>query len=87
MNFKPVGDRYLVRPDAKVEETESGIFIPGIAKQRINYGEVIEVSDDNPWKLAKGDRVVFTDMAGTDIELEGEPFKIMLPQDIFGTTD
>jgi len=86
---KPLYDRVLIRPiDEEVEK--SGIIIPDTAKERPQQGEVVEVgegriSDDGkviPLKVKKGDKVLFSRYAGTEIEIDNEEYLIMRESEI-----
>jgi len=86
---KPLYDRVLIRPiDEEVEK--SGIIIPDTAKERPQKGEVVEVgegriSDDGkviPLKVKKGDKVLFSKYAGTEIEIDNEEYLIMRESEI-----
>ncbi|MDQ3378173.1 MAG: co-chaperone GroES, partial [Actinomycetota bacterium] len=67
MNFKPLGDRALVRIVEREEQTASGIVLPDTAKQKPQTAEVVAVGegklDDKgqrvPLDFSQGDVIVF----------------------------
>ncbi len=90
--FRPLQDRILVRPLTSEEKTKGGIIIPDTAKEKPLEGEIIatgngkvlETGQKQPLEVKKGDRVLFTKYAGTEIKFDGEEYKIMREDDILG---
>ncbi len=85
MNIKPLADRVLVKPAAAEEKTVSGIIIPDTAKEKPLKGEVLATGDgtkDEEMVVKKGDEVLYSKYAGTEIELNGEKLIIMRQSDI-----
>ena len=96
MKIKPLADRVLVAP-SDVEESKStgGIIIPDSAKEKPMEGEVIAVGTgkilENGKKqlleVKKGDRVLFSKYAGTDIKIDEVEHLIMKEDDILGVIE
>lgn len=92
MNIKPLHDRVIVKRMAEEEMTRGGIIIPESAKETPAEGKVIAVgpgkTDDqgktHPLGVKKGDAVIFSKYAGSEVKLEGEEFLIMREDDILG---
>jgi chaperonin GroES len=92
MNVTPLHDRVLVKRFEEEEKTKGGIIIPDSAKEKPIEGEIIAVGqgrigeDGKPISLQvkKGDKVLFSKYAGTDIKLEGDDLLIMKEDDILG---
>lgn len=88
--LQPLGDRVVIRPVERDEQTKSGIFIPDTAKERPQEGEVMavgpgRVTDDGnkiPLELAVGDLVVYSKFAGTEFSDDGEDYLILAERDI-----
>ncbi len=95
MNFKPLGDRVLVKPIQEDEKKESGIIIPETAKEKpqkgvveaVGPGKITEAGDKLPMNVEEGDNVLFGKYAGNDIKLDGEDFLIMHESDILGIVE
>jgi chaperonin GroES len=91
-NIKPLQDRVLVRRFEGEEKTASGIIIPDSAKEKPFEGEVIAVGPgkvlDNGNTVTptvkKGDMILFSKYAGTEVKIEGNDFLIMREDDILG---
>ena len=88
--LRPVGDRVVVRPEAREEVTRSGIVIPDTAKEKPQEGTVIAVGngrlldngDRSPIDVHEGDRVLFAKYGGTEFKLDGEEYLVLKENDI-----
>jgi chaperonin GroES len=94
--IKPLHDKILVRRDEAESQTESGIFLPESSKDKPKTGTIEAVGDGAlntetgeriPLTLKKGDRVIFTSYAGTEVKLNDEPVLIMDEGDILAIID
>lgn len=91
-NFRPLGDRVVVRRVESEEKTAGGIIIPDTAKEKPSEGEVVAVGagarDDKgaivALEVKAGDRVLFGKWSGTEVTLDGEELLIMKESDIMG---
>jgi len=87
VNFKPLADRVLVKPEAAEEKTASGIIIPDTAKEKPQKGKIIAVGDgttDHKMNVKVGDRVLYGKYSGTELTIEDTDYLIMKESDIFG---
>jgi chaperonin GroES len=92
MKIRPLHDRVIVRRIEEDQKTKGGIIIPDTAKEKPQMGEVIAAgpgkkTEDGklvPIDVKKGDKVLFTKYAGSDIKIEGEELLIMREEDILG---
>ena len=92
MKIRPLHDRVIVRRIEEDPKTKGGIIIPDTAKEKPQMGEVIAAgpgkkTEDGklvPIDVKKGDKVLFTKYAGSDIKIEGEELLIMREEDILG---
>jgi chaperonin GroES len=90
--FRPLHDRVLVRRVELDQKTKGGIIIPDTAQEKPMEGEIIAVGtghvNDNgqvrPLDVKKGDRVIFSKWAGTEITIDGEELMVMKESDIIG---
>ncbi len=95
MNIKPLNDRILVLRTEGEEKTSGGIFIPDTAKEKPLEGKIIAAGPgktDNkgnciPLAVKKGDKVLFSKYAGTEIKLNGVEHLIMREDDILGVIE
>ncbi len=85
-----MNDRVLVLRVEKEEKSSGGIIIPDTAKEKPQEGKVVSVGPgkmaDNgkriPMEVKKGDRVLFSKYAGSDIKIDGVEHVFMREDDI-----
>ena len=90
MKTKPIGEKILVKRFDAVEKTAGGIVLPDAAKEKPKEGKIIALGDGKlldsgaraKFQVKKGDRVVFTSYAGTEIDIDGEEYLLMSEDDI-----
>lgn len=89
MQVKPLGSRVLLKETETEETTKSGIVLPSNAKEKPYMAEVIEAGpgetkDGHEIKMyvKKGDRVLYSKYAGTEVKLDGEKYLIVKQDDI-----
>ncbi|MDR3211171.1 MAG: co-chaperone GroES [Planctomycetota bacterium] len=95
MAVKPLSDKILVKRLEAQEVTKGGIVLPDSAKEKPKEGKVIEVgpgkvTDDgtrSQLQLKKGNRILFTSYAGTEIKIDGEDFLIMSEDDVLAVVE
>lgn len=95
MKTKPIGEKVLVKRLEAVEKTKGGIVLPETAKEKPKEGKIIALGDgklmDNgqraKFQVKKGDRVVFSSYAGTEVEIEGEEYLLMTEDDILAVIE
>ncbi len=90
MKTKPLGEKILVKRFDAVEKTAGGIVLPDAAKEKPKEGKIIALGDGKlldsgeraKFQVKKGDKVVFTSYAGTEIDIDGEEYLLMAEDDI-----
>jgi chaperonin GroES len=95
MKIRPLQDRILVKRIEEEETTAGGIIIPDTAKEKPMEGKVVAVgkgklSEDGklmPLDLKKGDRILFSKYAGTEVKIEGVEHLIMREDDVLGVIE
>ena len=93
--LRPLGDKILVKRVEAETKTKSGIVLPDSAKEKPKRGKVISLGDgkrlDNgeraPFTLKKGDEVLFTSYAGSEIKIDGEELLIMTEDDVLAVVE
>ena len=85
MNFKPLGDRVLIKVKEVETQTASGIYIPDNATQeKPTQAEVVAIGSDVK-DVKVGDSVVFTKFArSATVTLEGIDYLVMETAEILG---
>ena len=95
MKIRPLQDRILVKRVDEEEKTKGGIIIPDTAKEKPQEGKVIaagkgKVNEEgklHPLDVKKGDRVLFSKYAGTEVNIEGEEHLIIREDDVLGVIE
>ena len=95
MKIRPLQDRVLIRRVEEEETTAGGIIIPDAAKEKPQEGIVIaagkgKVRDDGgitTLDVKKGDRVLFSKYAGTDVTLDDDDYTILREDDVLAIVD
>ena len=88
--LRPLGDKILVKRVEAETKTKSGIVLPDSAKEKPKRGKIIALGDGKrlengeraPWNVKKGDEVIFTSYAGTEVKFDTEERMIMSEDDI-----
>lgn len=93
--IRPLGTKLFVKRDEADEKTKGGIHLPGTAKDKPKQGRVVEAGEGRELENGKivkpqakpGDKVLFSDYAGTELKLNGVPHLIIEDSDILAIID
>ena len=87
--IKPLSDRVLIKMKENEETTKSGIILAGASKEKPQIAEVIEVGPGEivdgklqVMDVKKGDNIIVSKYAGTEVKYEGEEYIIVKQEDI-----
>ena len=95
-SVRPLHDKILVRRDEAQSKTDSGIFLPESGKDKPKTGTVeavgtgalnTDTGERIPLTVKKGDKVIFSSYAGTEIKLDGQELLIMGEDDVLAVID
>lgn len=92
MRIRPLHDRILIQRVEEEEKTTGGIIIPDTAKEKPMQGKVIAVGKGKVTEkgevialdIKKGDRILFSKYAGTEVKIEGKEHLIIREDDVLG---
>lgn len=93
MNLKPIGERVVIKKIEAEKKTESGIVLPESAQEKPQYAEVVAISDDiknddeKKDSLKEGDKVIYSQYAGTDVEIEGNDYVVLAYKDVLAVVE
>ena len=95
MKIRPLQDRILVKRIDEEETTKGGIIIPDTAKEKPQEGKVIAVGNGKvtengkiqPLDVKRGDRILFSKYAGTEVNIEGNEHLIIREDDVLGVCE
>jgi len=95
MKIRPLADKVLVQRLEAETKTAGGIVLPDAAKEKPQRGKIISVGegkllDDGTRQkvqVKKGETVLFTSYAGTEIKIDGKEYLIMDESDIMAVIE
>ena len=90
IKIRPLDDRVVVKPLDAEEVTAGGIVLPDAAKEKPQRGKVVAVGvgklldsgNRGELSVAVGDEVIFGKYGGSEVEVDGEEYKILRESDI-----
>lgn len=90
IKVRPLGDKVLVKRIEADAMTSGGIILPDSAKEKpkrgrvqaVGDGKLLDTGERSKPQVKKGDEVLFTSYAGTEIKINGEEVLIMDESDI-----
>ncbi len=90
MKIRPLADRVIVKRLEAESVTAGGIVLPDSAQEKPQRGKVVSVGagkilDDGSlgkMQVKKGDSVLFSSYAGSEVKIDGKEYLIMSESDI-----
>ncbi len=90
MKLKPLGDQVVILPLESEDKTAGGIVLPDTAKEKSTRGEVVAVGRGKvlsngkvvPPAVKKGDTVIYSKYAGSDVKVGTNEYKIVQESEI-----
>jgi chaperonin GroES len=95
VKLTPIGDKVVVKRLEAEAKTKGGIVLPDTAKEKPKRGRIIAVGEGKQLdsgkirkpSVKKGDLVIFTSFAGTEVTVEGDEYLIMGEEDILAVLE
>ena len=95
MKIVPLNDKIVVKRLEADEKTLGGIILPDTAKEKPKQGEVLALGEGKPledggrakFQVKVGDRVLFTNYAGSEVTIDGKEYLIMTEDDLLAVVD
>jgi chaperonin GroES len=95
ISIRPLGEKVIVKRLEAESKTSGGIVLPDSAKEKPKRGTILAVGDGKlldtgnrkSLQVKKGDKVLFTSYAGTELKVDGEEVIIMDESDILAVLD
>ncbi|WP_235908688.1 co-chaperone GroES [Roseiconus nitratireducens] len=93
--LQPLGNRVIVERDESEATTRGGIVLPETAREQAARGRIIRVgpgqlSDTGtrtPLQVKRGDRVIFSQYAGSEVEIGQRKLLVMREGDILAVVE
>ena len=94
-SLRPLEDRVVLKVLDAEDKTAGGILLPDTAKEKPQRGKVTAVGDGKLNKdgkrialdVKKGDVVLFGKYAGSDVQVNGEDYKILRESEILARVE
>lgn len=85
LKVRPLGDKVLVKRVEAEETTAGGIVLPDTAREKpkrgvvqaVGDGRLLDSGERSELQVKKGDEVLFSSYAGTEIKVSGEELLII----------
>jgi chaperonin GroES len=95
LKIRPLGDKVLVKRLEAEEMTAGGIVLPDTAKEKpkrgtvqaVGEGKLLDSGERSKLQVSKGDEVIFSSYAGTEVKINGEELLIIDESDILAIVD
>jgi len=95
MKIRPLSDKVLVERVEAEAKTAGGIVLPDTAKEKPQRGKIVSVGEGKlledgtrrQVQVKKGDLVLFTSYASTEIKVDGKEYLIMDESDIMAVIE
>ena len=93
MKVRPLGDKIIIKRAEAQKKTDAGIYLPESAKDKPKEGKIVAVGSGvlnkdtgeyMPFTVKKGDRVLFTSYAGTEIKIDDIEHVILREEEVLG---
>jgi chaperonin GroES len=90
MKIEPLGDKVVVERLEAGDVTSGGIVLPESAKEKPQEGKIMAIGNGRQTEsgevvalsVKKGDKVIFSSYAGTEVKVDGKEYLVMPEEDI-----
>ena len=90
IKLRPLDDRVVVQPSEAEEVTAGGIVLPDAAQEKPQRGKVVAVGQGKlldsgnrgELSVTVGDVVIYGKYGGSEVEVDGQEYKILRESDI-----
>ena len=90
MKVIPLNDKIVVERLTADDKTSGGIILPDTAKEKPKQGKVLATGEGKvldtgkrqAFQVKKGDKVLFTSYAGSEVTVDGKEYLIMTEDDV-----
>ena len=92
---RPLGDKILVKRVEAEKKTKGGIVLPDTAKEKpaegkvlaVGAGKLLDSGERAAFQVKKGDRIIFSSYAGSEITVDGEELLVMGEEDVLAVVE
>ena len=94
MKLRPLADRVVIKTIEAEETTKSGIILTAASQEKPSIAEVIEVGPGGivdgkevVMTVKKGDKVITSKYAGTEVKIDGVEYNVVRQSDILAIVE
>ena len=95
MRVEPLGDKVVIKRLQAEDKTRGGVVLPDAAKDKPKQGRVLSVGDGRMLpdgsraapQVREGDRVLFSQYAGTEVIVDNDELLIMSEEEILAVLE
>ncbi len=95
MNIRPLADKIVVKRLDAESVTAGGIVLPDSAQEKPQRGKVVSIGDGkllddgsrSSMQVKKGDEILFSSYAGTEVKFDGKEYMIMSESDVIAVIE
>jgi chaperonin GroES len=95
IGIRPLGEKVLIKRLEAEETTAGGIVLPDTAREKPKRGRVVSIGDGrmlktgkrHPLQVKRGQEVLFSSYAGTEVKVDGEEMVIMDETEILAVVE
>jgi len=95
LKIRPLGDKVLIKRLEAEEMTAGGIVLPDAAQEKpkrgvvqaVGDGKLLDTGERSKLQVSKGDEVIFSSYAGTEVKINGEELLIVDENDILAVIE
>lgn len=94
MKIKPLADRVVIKALEAEETTKGGIILAQSAQEKPQIAEIVEVGPGGMvdgkevvMQVKKGDRVLVSKYAGTEVKVDGVTYTIVRQSDVLAVVE
>ena len=94
MKIRPLGDRVVIKNVEAEETTKSGLLLTTASKEKPQMAEVLAVGPGGnvdgkeiAMQVKKGQKVIYSKYAGTEVKLDGEEYILVRQSDILAIVE
>ncbi|MCF0121963.1 MAG: co-chaperone GroES [Lachnospiraceae bacterium] len=90
MKLVPLGDRVVLKQLEAEEKTKAGIILTSKAQEKPQEAEVFAVgpgTEEVKMEVKKGDKIIYSKYAGTEVKLDGEEYIVVKQSDILAIVE
>jgi chaperonin GroES len=85
LKVRPLGEKVLIKRVEAESKTAGGIVLPDTAKEKpkrgivqaVGDGRLLDSGERSKMQVSKGEEVLFSSYAGTEVKIDGEEYLII----------